>query len=205
MASKNTLPDDDIYRKKIVEEDLINGFDFKILDDFIRVMKGKLNIFMWIDEVQLVEVVNYMRNRLGSKLRFHIFIWHKHGLQLNRRQIQNDLEFGLYLYEGQYLPDNGLNDYLNRVYRYGGNQEQSKYNHPTVKPLEIVEYHIKHLCPLKNGVVLDPFIGSGTTAVACNDLGISCIGFEKNPEYFKLAQKRVSGKIFIPDNQMTLF
>lgn len=40
-------------------------------------------------------------------------------------------------------------------------------------------------------VVLDPFLGSGTTAVACARLGRQCIGFEHNDEYLQVAQERV--------------
>ena len=43
------------------------------------------------------------------------------------------------------------------------------------------------------GLVLDPFIGSGTTAVACKHLGINFIGFEIDEQYFKIANDRING------------
>ena len=67
-------------------------------------------------------------------------------------------------------------------------------NHPTVKPLKLMEY----LCLLtrtpKGGIVLDPFMGSGTTGIACRNTKRSFIGIEKRREYFKIAKHRIRGK-----------
>lgn len=67
-------------------------------------------------------------------------------------------------------------------------------NHPTVKPLKLMEY----LCLLtrtpKGGTVLDPFMGSGTTGLACRNTKRSFIGIEKSREYFKIAKHRIRGK-----------
>lgn len=40
-------------------------------------------------------------------------------------------------------------------------------------------------------VILDPFLGSGTTAIACKELGVKCIGIEKEQEYFDIAKERI--------------
>jgi len=65
-----------------------------------------------------------------------------------------------------------------------------RVNHPTQKPLEVVERMIKASCP-PNGIVLDPFMGSGTTAVAAKRTGRHFVGFELNPEYCELAKQRL--------------
>ncbi|OYT74721.1 MAG: hypothetical protein CFK49_07015 [Armatimonadetes bacterium JP3_11] len=62
--------------------------------------------------------------------------------------------------------------------------------HPTEKPLPLMERLVK-LLTCEGQVVLDPFLGSGTTAVACARLGRQCIGFEHNAEYLQVAQERV--------------
>jgi len=62
--------------------------------------------------------------------------------------------------------------------------------HPAIYP----EYIIRELLKLltrKGDIVLDPFIGSGTTGVACKKLGRNYIGFDINPEYCKYAEKRL--------------
>lgn len=71
-------------------------------------------------------------------------------------------------------------------------EEKGKYNtHKTVKPLRICEYLIKLTAYSKNAVVLDPFVGSGTTAVAAKKLGLSYIGIEVNQEYVEIAERRL--------------
>ncbi len=63
-------------------------------------------------------------------------------------------------------------------------------DHPTQKPLEIIERMIKASCP-PGGVVLDPFMGSGTTAVAAQNTGRHFVGYELNPDYSALIQARL--------------
>jgi site-specific DNA-methyltransferase (adenine-specific) len=63
-------------------------------------------------------------------------------------------------------------------------------DHPTQKPLEVIERMIKASCPV-NGIVLDPFMGSGTTAVAAHRLKRKFIGFEINPDYCEVIRQRL--------------
>jgi len=69
-----------------------------------------------------------------------------------------------------------------------------KNNHPTVKPVELMEYLINMVTP-KKGIVLDPFMGSGTTGVASKNLSREFIGIELDPEYFKIAESRINNTI----------
>ena len=64
-------------------------------------------------------------------------------------------------------------------------------DHPTQKPLEIIERMVKASCPV-HGVVLDPFMGSGTTAMAAHRLKRHFIGFEINPDYCEVIRKRLA-------------
>ena len=63
--------------------------------------------------------------------------------------------------------------------------------HPTVKPIKLMEYLIKLVTP-EGGVVLDPFMGSGTTGVAALRNGFKFRGIEMNEEYFKICEARIS-------------
>ena len=65
-------------------------------------------------------------------------------------------------------------------------------NHSAVFPRELPEWFIK-LFTKEGDVVLDPFIGSGTTAIACLELKRHYIGIELNPEYYQVAKNRVNG------------
>jgi site-specific DNA-methyltransferase (adenine-specific) len=69
-------------------------------------------------------------------------------------------------------------------------QDPERANHPTQKPLEIIERIVLASCP-PGGHVLDPFMGSGTTPVAALMHGRRVTGFELNPDYFAEARRRV--------------
>jgi site-specific DNA-methyltransferase (adenine-specific) len=70
------------------------------------------------------------------------------------------------------------------------NSEDKKY-HPTQKPLKVME-NIVAKASEKGMVVLDPFLGSGTTMVACKNLKRNCIGIEINKTYIDIAKKRLN-------------
>ena len=63
-------------------------------------------------------------------------------------------------------------------------------HHPTVKPVSVMRWLVRLVTP-KNGVVLDPFAGSGTTGVAAVREGFSFVGIERDPEYFAIATARI--------------
>ena len=71
----------------------------------------------------------------------------------------------------------------------GGNK-----NHPTEKPVGLIQILIKSFTD-ENKIVLDPFMGSGTTAKACYELNRRFIGFELDPEYCEIARKRLKQKV----------
>ena len=62
--------------------------------------------------------------------------------------------------------------------------------HPTVKPQELMKYLCRLVTP-KGGIVLDPFMGSGSTGMAAKDEGFDFIGIEKEKEYFDIAEARI--------------
>ena len=65
--------------------------------------------------------------------------------------------------------------------------------HPTVKPLKLMQWLVKLTKPPGGGVVLDPFVGSGTTALACENVGRKCIGIDLSEEYLEIAKRRLEG------------
>lgn len=62
--------------------------------------------------------------------------------------------------------------------------------HPTSKPIALMVYLIRLITP-KGGIVLDPFLGGGSTALACMQLGYDFVGIEKEQEYYDLAMNRI--------------
>lgn len=76
-------------------------------------------------------------------------------------------------------------------YRVGSTSESKKYKHPAMFPLDLAKDQIKSWTN-ENDVVLDPFMGGGTTGVACKELNRNFIGIDIVEEYFNIAKERLS-------------
>ena len=66
-----------------------------------------------------------------------------------------------------------------------------KNNHPTVKPVSLMTYLVRMVTP-PNGIVLDPFMGSGSTGIAAQLEGFRFVGMEMDENYFKIAEARIN-------------
>jgi site-specific DNA-methyltransferase (adenine-specific) len=80
-------------------------------------------------------------------------------------------------------------------YRWNGmlqeNMKKKEYRfHPTQKPIGLFEWILDNYSD-PNSIILDPFLGSGTTAIAAHNTGRFFIGIEKEPKYVEIARKRV--------------
>ena len=74
-------------------------------------------------------------------------------------------------------------------------------NHPTVKPVALMEYLIKMVTPT-NGIVLDPFMGSGSTGVACVLNDFEFVGIDLDKDYCEIARARIEG---VKETQTKMF
>ena len=70
-------------------------------------------------------------------------------------------------------------------------ENNNKRIHPTQKPIALMRKIIVHWTN-QNNLILDPFMGSGTTGVACMQTGRKFIGIELDPDYFEIARKRIT-------------
>jgi site-specific DNA-methyltransferase (adenine-specific) len=70
-------------------------------------------------------------------------------------------------------------------------RERKIANHPSLKPQSFLRQLVRASLPLGEGVVLDPFAGSGSTLAACNFVGYDSVGVEKDPVYAKMAAKAI--------------
>ena len=168
-------------------KDISNGIDYSILDEFKRVLK-KLNLFIWCSKMQIIDILNYF-----ADYNFEILVWCKTNPQPTTNNVWlPDVEYCLYFREKGVKLNDGY-DLKSKWYLGAINQRDKKlYNHPTIKPLDLVERHIKETTQV-GGVVLDAFLGSGTTAVACKELERNFIGFEINKAYYEIAIDRLKG------------
>jgi site-specific DNA-methyltransferase (adenine-specific) len=77
-----------------------------------------------------------------------------------------------------------------------------RVGHPTQKPLRVMLWCLRMLGISEGATVLDPFMGSGTTGVACRMMGCNFIGIELDPKYFAIAKRRIETAqppLFVPD------
>jgi len=81
---------------------------------------------------------------------------------------------------------------------FDGLRSYGEKTHPTEKPLPLMLWCLEKL-PKNIYSILDPFMGSGTTGVACVKLGRSFIGIEREPEYFDIACRRIREAYAQPD------
>lgn len=170
---------------------ITNGFNLNILDEFLRVMK-KVNIIIWFSKLQMQSILNYFLN-LEKNIFFEPLVWCKTNPTPATNNVWlPDLEYafhfreqGVKLNDGYHLKSKWYQSPINK-------SDKDLYDHPTIKPLQFVKQHIEHTTQ-KGDVVLDTFLGSGTTAVAAKELGRNYIGFEINEEYYKIAQDRLNG------------
>lgn len=164
------------------------GFDLSILDELVRVLK-KINIFIWCSKLQIIDLLNYF-DKLNC--RFEILVWIKDNPSPTCNNIWlPDMEYCLYFRESG-VPLNDGYELKSKWYSSPTNKsDKDKFEHPTIKPLKLVERHILHATQ-PNDIVLDCFLGSGTTAVACENTGRQYIGFEKDERWHKIAVDRLN-------------
>jgi len=106
-----------------------------------------------------------------------------------------NLRIGDEMYPANVVSSENINEQIDKAFLVSkpDKKEKGEFNdHKTVKPLAICEYLINLAAFSKDAVVLDPFLGSGTTAVAAKRTGRNYIGMELNRKYVEIAQKRIA-------------
>jgi DNA modification methylase len=95
--------------------------------------------------------------------------------------------------EGKFFSDKGGASRFFYCPKINKKDREDMNNHPTVKPTELMLYLIKLVTP-KEGIVLDPFMGSGSTGKAAIRGGYSFIGIEKEKEYLNISKSRIENE-----------
>jgi len=127
----------------------------------------------------------------GAGFRCHnILTWDKVRATRNRWYMKN-LEFTLYLWKGA-ASIRGINDCGSKQsFQLNAPRESG---HKTEKPVALMRHYIENSSQ-PGDLVIDPFVGSGTTALACVESGRRCIAIEKDPVYFDMACARVRAAV----------
>lgn len=115
-------------------------------------------------------------------------------LKNNIGLMNTSIRVGDNMFPSNVLTVDNINEIIDKSFLIGKPIKKEKgdfNNHKTVKPVEICEHIIKLTAFFKDAVILDPFVGSGTTAVAAKRLGLKYIGIDSNKEYVKISEKRL--------------
>lgn len=169
-------------------EFISNGFSEAILDELCRIMK-KINIYLFCSQKQIIPLLDYFVK--GKGCNWNLLCWHKtNPVPACGNKYLTDTEFILFFRE-KGVPIHG--EFKTKFTYYVtplNTKDKKEFGHPTVKPLEIVQNLIVNSTN-EGDIVLDPFLGSGTTAVAAINTNRHYVGFELDKTYFKVACDRL--------------
>ena len=174
------------YNKEI--EFMKNGFSENVLEEICRIMK-KINVYFFCSQKQIPILIDFFVNK--KKCNWNLICWHKTNVvPACGNKYLTDTEYILFFRE-KGVKVYGTYETKKTYYVTPTNQKEKKlYGHPTIKPQEILKNLIVN-STTENGVVLDCFMGSGSTGVACVNTNRRFIGIELDDGYFNIAKKRI--------------
>lgn len=159
------------------------------IPDIFRVLKSRTHFYVMVNDRNVQDMLNVC---ITNKFKLvNILVWHKNNATPNQYYMKN-AEFILLFRKGAARK---INDMGSKSCITIPNIIGNKF-HPSEKPIALMEYFIKNSCD-EGDAVLDPFMGSGSTGVACVNLNRSFIGIEKDEHYYSVAKKRIEEN---PDN-----
>ena len=153
------------------------------LSECFRVMKDGTHIYIMINTLNLTNYLNII-NDVGFKLH-NLLVWNKNNTTPNRWYMKN-CEYVIFARKGFAKPIN--NPSSQTVHNFDNIIGNKK--HPTEKPVDLMKLYVENSSQVGD-TVLDPFMGSGSTGVACKELGRNFIGVELDKHYFDIATKRI--------------
>jgi DNA modification methylase len=154
------------------------------------------NLVFFASRLQLRDYLNWAH---AHDLNWSLICWHKtNPIPLTAAPYLPDTEYALHFTRGTRV--GGCYHSKRRFYVQPSGK--SSFDHPTVKPLNIVKNLLLNAATAPGSVVLDPFMGSGTSGVAAIQLGHKFIGIEMNGDYLAIAKRRIAQAS--PDFQLTI-
>ena len=175
---------------------LQSGVSNEILEECLRVCKHP-NMYIFCSKDQLPQLLNFV---LGHKLKYDLLTWHKtNPVPTCNNKYLSDTEYIVFMRNGANLY--GTYETKRKYFITPTNTDDKKaWGHPTPKPVPIIQTLIENSSQTGD-IILDPYMGSGTTAIAAIRSNRHYIGFELNKDYFEIAKKRIE----LEASQLTLF
>lgn len=186
---------------------IMNNIKFsKWLPEVYRVLKENSHLYIFVNDKNVQDILN---EATKNKFKLHnILVWKKNNKTPNMYYMK-DCEFIIFLRKGKSFVINDMgtsqyfeNDYENkdcdeegnlweeRVFKIKNINGKDKL-HPTQKPVELIEKLITNSSK-EESTILDPFMGSGSTAIACINTNRKFIGFELDQKYIDICEHRIA-------------
>jgi len=166
------------YLKDIYKQNLHIGFDYHLLDMFVAKLVLP-NMMFFSNTRQLHGYIDWIE---ANKLRFNLLCWHKvNPIPLSNHNYLPDTEYVVHCWKGDVLQKGNHGKWI----LCSGDSSI----HPTAKPIAVVA---KLIIPATepNDLILDPFLGSGTTCFCAKKLHRYSIGIEIEEKYCEVAARR---------------
>ena len=182
-----------IFKTKVGEDKKLNGklFEHNEVDvndyagELYRVLKPDSHCYIMTNDRNLQNFLNVFTN-IGFNF-CKLLIWDKQN-KITNQYYMNQVEYILFMYKGRNKQINncGTSNLISV-----NNVKNKTHNHPTEKPVELMEILIKNSTN-EGDLVLDPFVGVGATPVACQNLKRNFIGCELDKNYYDTTMERLN-------------
>ena len=182
-----------IFKTKVGEDKKLNGklFEHNEVDvndyagELYRVLKPDSHCYIMTNDRNLQNFLNVFTN-IGFNF-CKLLIWDKQN-KITNQYYMNQVEYILFMYKGRNKQINncGTSNLISV-----NNVKNKTHNHPTEKPVELMEILIKNSTN-EGDLVLDPFVGVGATPVACQNLKRNFIGCELDKVYYDTTMERLN-------------
>ena len=181
--------DDKQYIKEL--NSIKNGFSDDILDELCRIMK-KINIYIFCSQKQIIHLLDYFVTK--RKCNYNLLTWHKtNPIPACGNKYLTDTEYILFFREKGVKIFGEFKTKFTYYVTPLNQKDKKQWGHPTIKPLSIIENLIVN-SSVQDDLVLDCFMGSGTTGVAALKNNRNFIGIELDKSYYDVAVKRINNK-----------
>lgn len=154
------------------------------LPELYRVMKDGSHTYLMCNFKNLSKLMN--ETLVAGFKHVNLLVWEKNNCTPSQFYMKN-CEYTLLLRKGK-------SKYINNI---GGSKTVHKFDniignkvHPTEKPISLMSFYVENSSS-ENDTILDMFMGSGSTGVACVNTNRSFIGIEMNDKYFEIAKQRI--------------
>ena len=185
-----------IFKTKVGEDKKLNGklFEHNEVDvndyagELYRVLKPDSHCYIMTNDRNLQNFMNVFTS-IGFNF-CKLLIWDKQN-KITNQYYMNQVEYILFMYKGRNKQINncGTSNLISV-----NNVKNKTHNHPTEKPVELMEILIKNSTN-EGDLVLDPFVGVGSTPVACQNLKRNFIGCELDKVYYDTTMERLNEDI----------